>query len=101
MPVKPMTPADLMAWIKDHGYNVSSFCRMMHIHRRTMQHRMKKRSFRAEVAFFMTMFCQAYDLGVRVDGMRDPTPIATGGYRRPKDLPSASPTAAHLSAPRD
>lgn len=69
MKIKHMTPPGLKQWILRHNMDVSSFGRMMKMHRRTLQRKLAQSSFVEWEGFLITLFCHAYDQGYIVDGM--------------------------------
>jgi hypothetical protein len=84
---KMMKPDDLRAWIAKNGYNISSFCRMMKVQRRVMHRRLAKNSFSPHYGLLVTMFCGAYDLGCRAEGLGDPVPLPNApGPGRPRKV---------------
>lgn len=74
--VQMMTPAQVLGWIHGNGGDISSFARMMKMHRRTLQRILEKHRFNEWDGFLFTMFCKAFDEGYHVEGMDMP------GFRR-------------------
>lgn len=67
--LKILTPAEFDAWIHKSGGDLSSFARMMRMYRRTLQRKLEQRKFTDWEGYIFTLFCKAFELGYRVDGM--------------------------------